>query len=112
MSDPEGASSIGKPTPEIRAAGRLTVYGLFAAQAARDPDAVAIEWAGAQRSYAALNRRVVRLAAALRDRGVGYGDRVALISENRCEYIEIELALAYLGAILACQNWRLAGPEM
>jgi acyl-CoA synthetase (AMP-forming)/AMP-acid ligase II len=112
MSDPKSATSSGRPTAEIRAAGRLTVYGLFAAQAARDPDAIAVEWTGARRSYAELNRRVVRLASALRARGVDYGDRVALISENRCEYIEIELALAYLGGILACQNWRLAGPEM
>jgi acyl-CoA synthetase (AMP-forming)/AMP-acid ligase II len=112
MSDPASARSPGRPTAEIQAAGRLTVYGLFAAQAARDPDAIAVEWAGGQQSYAELNRRVVRLASALRAYGVDHGDRVALISENRCEYIEIELAAAYLGAILACQNWRLAIPEL
>jgi acyl-CoA synthetase (AMP-forming)/AMP-acid ligase II len=112
MKGRESAASAGKPTAAIRAAGRLSVYGLFAAQVARDPGAVAVEWGRATRSYADLNRRVLRVASALRARGVGYGDRVALVSENRCEYIEIELAAAFLGAIVACQNWRLAGPEI
>jgi fatty-acyl-CoA synthase len=43
---------------------------------------------------------------------VRYGDRIGLLSENRAEYIEIELAAAYLGAIVACQNWRLAAAEL
>ena len=50
-------------------------------------------------------------AAALHRKGVRYGDRIGLLSENRAEYIEIELAAAYLGAIVACQNWRLPPPN-
>jgi fatty-acyl-CoA synthase len=73
---------------------------------------VAIEQGGSRRSYGALNERVVRLAAALHGKGVRYGDRIGLLSENRAEYIEIELAAAYLGAIVACQNWRLAAAEL
>jgi fatty-acyl-CoA synthase len=38
--------------------------------------------------------------------------RVALLSENRSEYLEVFLATARLGAIVACQNWRLAPPEL
>ena len=72
---------------------------------------MAIEQGGSRRSYGALNERVVRLAAALHGKGVRYGDRIGLLSENRAEYIEIELAAAYLGAIVACQNWRLAPPN-
>ena len=97
---------------DIRRSGRLSVYELFAAQVQRDPNAVAIEQGGSRRSYGALNERVVRLAAALHGKGVRYGDRIGLLSENRAEYIEIELAAAYLGAIVACQNWRLAAAEL
>jgi acyl-CoA synthetase (AMP-forming)/AMP-acid ligase II len=96
----------------IRKAGRLSVYELFAAQVAGDPNAVAIEAGSMRRSYGALNARVERLAAALAGKGVRYGDRVAVLSENRAEYIEVELAAAYLGAIVACQNWRLAAGEL
>ena len=97
---------------DIRSAGRLSVYELFAAQVQRDHHAVAIEQGRLRRSYGMLDARVVRLAAALHGKGVRYGDRVAILSENRAEYIEVELAAAYLGAIVACQNWRLASGEL
>jgi len=97
---------------DIRRSGRLSVYELFAAQVSREPNAIAIEAGGVRRSYGALNARVERLAAALAGKGVRYGDRVAVLSENRAEYIEVELAAAYLGTIVACQNWRLAAAEL
>ena len=31
-----------------------------------------------------------------------------MLWENRIEYIELEMAAAQLGAIVACLNWRLA----
>src|SRR5579872_1460469 len=104
--------SSARGAADIRRSGRLSVYELFAAQAARAPDTLAIEQVGLQRSYGALDARVRRLAAALHGQGVRYGDRIALLSENRAEYIEIELAAACLGAIVACQNWRLAPGEL
>jgi acyl-CoA synthetase (AMP-forming)/AMP-acid ligase II len=109
-----GAHSNARTTSatDIRRAGRLSVYELFAAQVQRDPNAVAIEQGSLLRSYGALDARVMRLAAALHHKGVRYGDRVAILSENRAEYIEVELAAAYLGAIVACQNWRLVGAEL
>src|SRR5689334_7273568 len=48
----------------------------------------------------------------LAGRGVKHGDRIAILSENRLEFLELFLAAARLGAIVACQNWRLAGPEL
>ena len=53
-----------------------------------------------------------RAAAVLRAAGVSRGNRVALLAENRPEYLELEMACAMLGAILVCQNWRLAPPEL
>src|SRR5262245_4369798 len=110
----EEAQSSARKTSDadIRRSGRLSVFELFAAQVQRDPNAVAVEQGGLRRSYGAVDERVVRLAAALHAKGVRHGDRVALLSENRAEYIEIELAAAYLGAIVACQNWRLAAAEL
>ena len=43
---------------------------------------------------------------------LGRGRRGAILSENRPEYLELLLACAKLGVILACQNWRLAPPEL
>ncbi len=44
--------------------------------------------------------------------GVRKGDRIAVLSENRSEYIELELAAAKIGAIVACCNWRQAKEEL
>ena len=95
-----------------RRAASLTLGGLFRQQARYAGARPAIE-AGARRlSYAELNDRVNRLAHALARRGVVRGDRVAILSENRLEYLELELAAAKLGAMVACQNWRLAAAEL
>ncbi|MFB6172869.1 MAG: class I adenylate-forming enzyme family protein [Haloarculaceae archaeon] len=63
-------------------------------------------------TYRELNARVDDLATALQGRGVDYGDRLAVISENRTEYAEILYAGAKLGTLVATQNWRLEAPEL
>ena len=93
-------------------AGRSSVGSLFGDCARRYPDRPAVETAGRARTYRELNDRVNRAVVMLRDFEVARGDRVAILSENRPEYLELELACAKLGAILACQNWRLAPPEL
>src|SRR6185312_9776586 len=99
-------------TPDIAQAGRLTVYGLFGAQVSRNHHAIAVVEGDRRSTYGALNARVRRLASALHDRGIRRGNRIAVLSQNRTEYIEIELAAALIGAIVACQNWRLTAPEL
>src|SRR3970040_1781295 len=92
-------------------AGRSPVGSLFGDCARRYPDRPAVETAGRACTYRELNDRVNRAVVMLRDFEVARGDRVAILSENRPEYLELELACAKLGAILACQNWRLALPR-
>ena len=96
----------------VSASGRSTVWGLFNQTMRRQPDAPAVDHRGTITTYAELAVRARRMAGALLQMGVKRGDRVAILSENRPEYIEAELAVAMLGAILACQNWRLAAPEL
>ena len=90
----------------------LTVGDLLRKQAGARAGAMAIQDARGSICYLELDSRVNRLANALCGRGVAQGDRVAILSENRAEYIELELAAARLGAIVACLNWRLADGEM
>ncbi|MBV1867287.1 MAG: AMP-binding protein [Marinosulfonomonas sp.] len=103
---------LSKASVPITQASFATVHGLFLERARAQPDAVAIEFEGKAQSYGTLVDRARRLAAVLRARGVKPGDRVAILSENRPEYIEAELACAMCGAILACQNWRLVAAEL
>ncbi len=93
-------------------AAALNLGGLFRFQAQYAGGRIAIENAERSYSYAELNERVNRLANALAAMGVVHGDRVGILSENRVEYIELQLAAAKIGAIVAAQNWRLAAAEL
>jgi acyl-CoA synthetase (AMP-forming)/AMP-acid ligase II len=93
-------------------ASAMTVAGWFATQVALRGDAIALQENDRRLSYRALNARVNQLASRLLAVGLTRGDRVAILSENRCEFVEVELAAAKLGVITACQNWRQADAEL
>jgi acyl-CoA synthetase (AMP-forming)/AMP-acid ligase II len=112
MSEMPYEASKGAMADNIQRTGRASVYELFHSWARQTPDALAIETAGRAISYAQLDTRVRALANALHQRGLRRGDRLAILSENRPEYIETMLAAAALGVIVACQNWRLSVPEL
>ncbi len=96
----------------MRRSAGSTVASLFSGGARIHPDRVALEDVARSFTYRELDARTRKLAGALASRGVERGSRVAVLSENRTEYLEIFLAAARLGAIVACQNWRLAATEL
>jgi acyl-CoA synthetase (AMP-forming)/AMP-acid ligase II len=89
-----------------------TIASLFAARARIHPARTAIEDAVRIFTYREVADRTRRLAGALAASGVTRGTPIAILSENRPEYLEVILAAARLGAIVACQSWRLAAPEL
>src|ERR1700728_1052709 len=95
-----------------RAGALPTVGSLFRARAQIQKSALAIEFRNRHISYGELLDRVDRATRMLAGRGLVRGDRVALLSHNRPEYLEIELAAANLGVITACLNWRLSAREL
>ncbi len=99
-------------SPTTMAGTSSTVGSLFRARAAIQPAAPAIDHDGRIVSYGELNERVNRASAMLAAHGLVRGDRVALLSRNRPEYLEIELAAGQLGVITACLNWRLSKREL
>ena len=94
------------------AAGRSTVASLFDSRAAAHPDRPALEDANEVITYRELQQRSLRLAGVLYKAGIRHGARVALLSENRLEYLEVVLAAARLGAIVALQNRRARAAEL
>jgi fatty-acyl-CoA synthase len=85
---------------------------LIARNASFTPDKPAIHFEGETLSYAALSERIAQTARALKaEFGVGRGDRVAILSLNRPDYLVLLYACARLGAILVPMNWRLAVAE-
>ncbi len=87
--------------------------GLITAHhAVRTPDAVAVEEQSRAITYAELDDRANRAAALLAARGVGRGDRVALLLYNRFEVLELLVATWKLGAIVASLNFRLSASDL
>ncbi|WP_437779129.1 amino acid adenylation domain-containing protein [Sorangium sp. So ce1097] len=69
----------------------------FRAQVARTPEAVAVTCAGERRTYAALNRDANRAAHALRARGVGPEQRVALLDDRGIPLLTMIVAVFKAG---------------
>ena len=83
--------------PTAPVPGDALVHGLFEAQVARTPDAVALEFASEQRSYRDLEAAANRMAGALRARGVGPEVRVALVLSPGLAAITAMLAVLKAG---------------
>ncbi len=63
-------------------------------------------------TFGELDGRVTRLAHALSARGIGHGDRVAVLGLNSLELIETWFAALRLGAIVVPVNFRLVADEV
>ncbi|MDA7416008.1 class I adenylate-forming enzyme family protein [Xenophilus arseniciresistens] len=90
----------------------MNVYTLFLNRARAWPARVALVHEGRPMRYDELARSAGRTARALAAQGLRPGDRVALLSENRAEYVQLLLGAAALGVIVACQNWRQSPTEL
>ncbi|WP_156745088.1 non-ribosomal peptide synthetase, partial [Mycobacterium sp. 1165178.9] len=85
---------LARPDPTAR----VSIPGLFAAQVARAPEAVALSFEGSSMSYRELDEASNRLAQVLAARGVGPGERVALLLSRSAEAIVAILAVLKTGA--------------
>ena len=73
-----------------------TVHGLFEEQAAKTPDAIAVDYDGITLDYAQLNRLANQLAHSLRKKGVGPEVIVGLFMER-----SLEMVVGLLGILKA-----------
>jgi fatty-acyl-CoA synthase len=90
----------------------MDLSDLIERNAAFAPDKAALVFEGEVLTYAAFHARIVQAARALQSEfGIGKGDRVAILSLNRPDYLVLLYACARLGALLVPLNWRLAVAE-
>lgn len=76
------------------------------------PDAAALTFDNKTQSFGDLDRYSSQCANMLLAKGVGAGDRVAILSKNRAEYFAMIFAANKIGATLVCLNWRLSAREV
>ncbi|WP_235631482.1 AMP-binding protein, partial [Mycolicibacterium fortuitum] len=84
---------LGRPIPPAR-----SIPALFAEQVARDPGAIAVRFGDSSMSYRGLDSAANRLAHLLIERGVGPGQRVALLFPRSIEAIVAIFAVLKTGA--------------
>jgi fatty-acyl-CoA synthase len=90
----------------------VDLSSLIERNAAFTPDKPAVIFEGEILSYAGFSARIEQTACALKaEFGVSRGDRVAILSLNRPDYLVLLYACARLGAMLVPLNWRLAMAE-
>ena len=91
---------------------KINIGELLTKRAFLTPDREGLVCEKVRRTYKELNERANRLANTMKNLGVGYGDRVALLALNEPEYYDMYFGLGKIGAILVPINYRLAGPEI
>ena len=97
-----------KPKKEDRA----SLGAIFEDSVARNPQSVMLLFEGRQWTYSEFNAEVNQLAHMLQARGIKRGDCVAVLMENRAEFVLALLALAKLGAPSSLINNSLSGKAL
>ncbi len=92
--------------------GLLTLGRWVRDRAVTTPARVAIDFDGRRTTYAELDARSETRAARLLAAGLRPGDRVATLTGNSPEHVEVLFACAKSGLMLLPLNWRLTPPEL
>jgi len=105
------SSGDGSDAPHLAKSGAnftaLTPLVFLRRTAAVYPDKLAVTDGAARFTYAELYSRCRRLADALRQRGIGPGDTVAVMAPNVPALLEAHYGVPMAGAVLNALNYRL-----
>ena len=96
----------------VKPHSRRTIVDIVEAQARKRPDNAAIYCADQVMTYAQLDARANRYAHWAMSQGIGQGSVVALLMENRPDYIAAWLGMFKVGAQVALINTNLTGAAL
>ena len=88
------------------------LYAMFMSWVERKPSREAVVAEGGRYTCAEFEAWVSRLSAGLAARGLGKGDRIALLLDNGPEFVAVLFAAWRLGAIVVPVNTREQAPEL
>mgnify|MGYP001116771079 CR=1 FL=1 len=102
------------PRPTALAQTGYEVIDWIGYHAAVNPSALATRElpSGRTQTYHEMHVRVGQLAAALREWGVGVGDRVAFLMPNSSDILDLTFAVWRLGGVVLALNHRLSAQEL
>ena len=89
-----------------------SLYQRFAAQAARRPDALALQTDAQCWTYRDLAALINATARQFQADGLGQGDFLGWLGHNSAQMLAALLACAQLGIVFVPLNWRLAATEL
>ena len=90
----------------------LSVTASVAWWARSEPDRLALVYGDQRLSYSQLQNRVECAARLLSIQGVRQGDVVAILMKNSAAFLELSLAVSWIGAVLLPVNYRLGQDEV
>ena len=90
----------------------LTPLTFLERSASTFPDTVAIIHGERRINYREVYARSRRLASALKKRGIGVGDTVAVVAPNVPAMLDAHYGVAMIGAVLNAINYRLSAQEI
>ncbi len=90
----------------------LNMGSVILSSAERFPDKAAVIYEDKRYTYREFNARMNRIANKLTEMGVKKGDRIAILSFNCSQFLEVYFGLAKLGAWAVPLNFRLVGREL
>ena len=90
----------------------LSVTASVAWWARSEPNRLALVYGDQRLSYAQLQGRVETAARLLSQHGIRSGDVVALLMKNSAAFLELSLAVSWIGAVLLPVNYRLGKDEV
>jgi acyl-CoA synthetase (AMP-forming)/AMP-acid ligase II len=90
----------------------MTTNDLFLRSCYRYPDKICLIDGERKSSYREVNRESNRFADAMRGLGVKKGDKVALLSKDRKEFVYAYIGLSKIGAVMVTLNYRSVAREL
>jgi acyl-CoA synthetase (AMP-forming)/AMP-acid ligase II len=90
----------------------FTLYDIFVRNARMAGPQTGLAGGDVNMSFSRLLEQIDSLAAGLTRKGLGKGDRIAILANNYPDYLYVYGAAAAMGAIVVPINWRLAEEEI
>lgn len=105
-------TSMQPDQPDAHMAEPLTLSELLRFRAERTPDAPLFRCGGERRTAREMETAVARMAGTLQRHGVRQGTKVALMSANRTELLDLILGCSWLGAVAVPINTAARGQQL